>query len=94
MLAHETGWEPAKWSFVGPAKRRSELVLAVELGCGHLVVESEAQVVDPEVKIMAPPTACLSPIGDELLLDGLKARIEAEFYTTVKTSYILSGDPA
>mgnify|MGYP001828184302 CR=1 FL=1 len=43
LLAHETGWEPAKWSFVGPAKRRSELVLAVELGCGHLVVESERE---------------------------------------------------
>lgn len=40
LLAEETGWDPARWSFVGPAKRRAELRLAVELGCGHVVVES------------------------------------------------------
>ena len=43
LLAEETEWDSAKWSFVGPAKRRSELALAVELGCGHLVVESERE---------------------------------------------------
>jgi len=43
LLAEETGWDAATWSFVGPAKRRSELILAVELGCGHIVVESERE---------------------------------------------------
>lgn len=43
LLAEETGWEAASWSFVGPAKRRSELALALELGCGHVVVESERE---------------------------------------------------
>jgi DNA topoisomerase-6 subunit B len=48
----------------------------------------------PKVKIMAPPTACLSPIGDELLLDGLKARIEADFYTTVtRPPSVYRGNP-
>ena len=43
LLAEETDWDSATWSFVGPAKRRSELALAVELGCGHFVVESERE---------------------------------------------------
>ena len=34
----------------------------------------------PKVKIMAPPTACLSPIGEELLCEGLESRMEAEFW--------------
>jgi DNA topoisomerase-6 subunit B len=40
----------------------------------------------PDVKIMAPPTNCLSPIGKELILAGLKTRIEAEFYEAVTRS--------
>lgn len=43
LLAEETGWDPATWSFVGPAKRRRELALAMELRCGHIVVESERE---------------------------------------------------
>jgi DNA topoisomerase-6 subunit B len=40
----------------------------------------------PDVKIMAPPTNCLSPIGRELVLAGLKTRIEADFYEAVTRS--------
>ncbi len=48
----------------------------------------------PTVKIMAPPTACLSPIGEELLERGLHARIEAEFYTTVtRPPAVYRGNP-
>jgi len=36
-----------------------------------------------ETKIMAPSTDCISPIGKELLLNGLKKEIPAEFYTAV-----------
>ena len=43
LLAEETGWDAATWSFVGPAKRRAELALAMELRCGHIVVESERE---------------------------------------------------
>ncbi len=46
LLAEETGWEPDTWSFVGPAKRRAELALAVELGCGHIVVESQRELLE------------------------------------------------
>ncbi|MBL7147788.1 MAG: DNA topoisomerase VI subunit B [Nanoarchaeota archaeon] len=36
-----------------------------------------------ETKIIAPPTNCLSPIGEELILKGLKKEINADFYTAV-----------
>jgi DNA topoisomerase-6 subunit B len=39
-----------------------------------------------QVKIMSPPTDCLSPIGEELLIKGLKKEVEAEFYTGVSRS--------
>ena len=31
-------------------------------------------------RIMAPPTSCIAPIGEELLLAGLKKEVEADFY--------------
>jgi len=34
----------------------------------------------PAVKIMAPPTNCLAPIGEETIVSALKKRIEADFY--------------
>ena len=36
-----------------------------------------------QIKIMAPPTNCLSPIGEELMLKGLQKEINAEFFTSV-----------
>lgn len=36
-----------------------------------------------EVKVIAPPTDCLSPIGEEELVKGLKKEIAADFYTAV-----------
>ena len=36
----------------------------------------------PHVKIMAPPTNCLSPIGEALVLKGLEARVSADFVTS------------
>jgi len=39
-----------------------------------------------KVKLMRPPTDCLSPIGDKLLEEGLKKEITAEFITTVTRS--------
>jgi len=39
-----------------------------------------------QTKIMSPPTDCLSQIGEELLLKGLKKEINAEFYAAVSRS--------
>jgi len=48
----------------------------------------------PKVKIMAPPTACLSPVGEELLAEGLEHRLDAEFFVAVTRSpAVYRGNP-
>jgi DNA topoisomerase-6 subunit B len=48
----------------------------------------------PKVKVMAPPTACLSPIGEELLQRGLEARVQADFVTAVtRPPAVYRGNP-
>ena len=45
-------------------------------------------------KIPAPPTDCLSPIGEELVMAGLKSGLEAEFYTSVtRPAAVYRGNP-
>lgn len=45
-------------------------------------------------KLMAPPTDCLSPIGEEQLLAGLKKEIKADFYTAVtRKPSVYRGNP-
>jgi DNA topoisomerase-6 subunit B len=45
-------------------------------------------------KIMNPPTDCLAPIGDELILAGLKKQIEADFFTAVtRPPVVYRGNP-
>ncbi|MBI4016644.1 MAG: DNA topoisomerase VI subunit B [Candidatus Aenigmarchaeota archaeon] len=39
-----------------------------------------------KTKIMAPPTDCVVPIGEELLEKGLKKEVPAEFYVSVSRS--------
>jgi DNA topoisomerase-6 subunit B len=48
----------------------------------------------PQVKIMAPPTACLSPVGEDLLRRGLEQRVGAEFCTAVtRAPAVYRGNP-
>src|SRR5499433_1726803 len=45
-------------------------------------------------KIMAPPTNCLSPIGEKAILSGLYKQIKGEFYTAVsRTPAVYRGNP-
>ncbi len=45
-------------------------------------------------KIMAPPTDCLSPIGEELILKSLRKEIDADFYGAVtRPPAVYSGFP-
>src|SRR5438128_4421530 len=45
-------------------------------------------------KIMAPPTNCLSPIGEKALLSGLYNQIKGEFYTAVsRPPAVYRGNP-
>ncbi len=47
-----------------------------------------------KVKIMAPPTNCLSPVGEEALLKGLRARFKAEYYDAVtRPPAVYRGNP-
>ena len=47
-----------------------------------------------QTKIMNPRTDCLSPIGEELILAGLKKQIEADFYTSVtRPPSVYRGNP-
>jgi DNA topoisomerase VI subunit B len=45
-------------------------------------------------KLMAPPANVLSPIGEELLLGGLKKQVEADFYAaTTRSPAVYRGNP-
>jgi len=45
-------------------------------------------------KIPAPPTDCLSPIGEELVMAGLKHGVAADFYTSVtRPAAVYRGNP-
>ncbi len=45
-------------------------------------------------KLMNPPTDCLSPIGEALILAGLKTQIGADFYTAVtRPPAVYRGNP-
>lgn len=47
-----------------------------------------------QTRIMNPPTDCLAPIGDELILAGLKKQIEADFFTAVtRPPAVYRGNP-
>jgi DNA topoisomerase-6 subunit B len=46
------------------------------------------------VKIMSPPTNCLSPIGEDQILKGLQKEIDASFYTAITRSpAVYRGNP-
>ncbi len=47
-----------------------------------------------KVKIMAPPTNCLSPVGEPALLKGLRARFKADYYDAVtRPPAVYRGNP-
>lgn len=47
-----------------------------------------------KTKISSPPTNCISPIGEELVLSGLKKEIEADFYcATTRPAAVYRGNP-
>lgn len=47
-----------------------------------------------ETKIMAPPTNCISPIGEKAILAGLYKQIKGEFYTAVsRPPSVYRGNP-
>ncbi|MFH0752861.1 MAG: DNA topoisomerase VI subunit B [archaeon] len=47
-----------------------------------------------QTKIMAPPTSCIVPIGEDNILKGLKKEVDAEFYTSAaRPPAVYRGNP-
>ncbi|MFY9343342.1 MAG: DNA topoisomerase VI subunit B [Planctomycetota bacterium] len=47
-----------------------------------------------QTKIMAPPLSCIAPIGEELIIAGLKKEVEADFYVaTSRKPVVYRGHP-
>ncbi len=47
-----------------------------------------------QTRIMAPPASCIAPIGEELILAGLKKEVEADFYAaTTRSPAVYRGHP-
>jgi len=47
-----------------------------------------------ETKLMRPPTDCLSPIGEELMLAGLRKEVQADFYiASSRPPAVYRGNP-
>jgi DNA topoisomerase VI subunit B len=63
----------------------------------HTIVVHEAERLYQAInstKIMSPPTNCLSPIGEEQILSGLKKELKADFYTAITRSpSVYRGNP-
>ncbi|HEU4403433.1 MAG TPA: DNA topoisomerase VI subunit B [Candidatus Polarisedimenticolia bacterium] len=48
----------------------------------------------PKVKIMAPPSNVIVPVGETLILEGLKQMVKADFYTaTTRSPAVYRGNP-
>ncbi len=63
----------------------------------HTIVVHEAERLYKainSVKIMNPATNCLSPIGEDQILSGLKKEIDADFYTAItRAPAVYRGNP-
>jgi DNA topoisomerase-6 subunit B len=47
-----------------------------------------------QTKLMAPPTNCLSPIGEEIILQSLRQQIQADFFTArTRPPVVYRGNP-
>jgi DNA topoisomerase-6 subunit B len=46
------------------------------------------------VRMMAPPTDCLAPIGQDLILEGMKKEVDADFFVTItRPPKVYRGNP-
>jgi len=84
-VSTETAEEICKTAKINPRKRPRD------------VVGQEAETLYKtlqDTKLMAPPTNCLSPIGEKAILAGLYKQIKGEFYTAVtRPPAVYRGNP-
>ncbi|MHC5064811.1 MAG: DNA topoisomerase VI subunit B [Planctomycetota bacterium] len=104
-MLHES---PQKWlslflqrefSRVGPKVAKSICSAAKLSDRAHpkRIARSEADKLKKAIdatKIMAPPTSCIAPIGEELIIKGLKKEVEADFYiASTRSPSVYRGHP-
>ena len=84
-VSPETAEQICKAAGVSPKKRPRDIV--------GLEAEKLFKALQ-EAKLMAPPTNCLSPIGEKAILSGLYKQIKGTFYTAVTRSpAVYRGNP-
>jgi DNA topoisomerase-6 subunit B len=70
--------------------------LSVNLNPDHITlkeVETLPEAIN-NTKLLAPPTDCIAPIGEEKLIEGLKRVVEAEFYeSSTRKPTVYRGNP-
>jgi DNA topoisomerase-6 subunit B len=82
------------------ARIAQEICAAAELRTNanpHLIAAHEAERLFKAintVRIMSPPTNCLSPIGEDQILTGMRKEMEAAFYTAItRPPAVYRGNP-
>jgi DNA topoisomerase-6 subunit B len=94
-----SGFLKEEFSRVGPkvVKDVCKLAKLSEKAYASRIAREEAAALHKAIgqtKISSPPTNCLSPIGEELVLAGLKKEIEADFYQAVtRPPAVYRGNP-
>jgi DNA topoisomerase-6 subunit B len=84
-VSPRTGSEICERSGVSPKRRPSEIGRD-EADNIHKAIQA--------TKIMAPPTDCIAPIGEDLILRALKAEVKANFYASVtRRATVYRGNP-
>ncbi len=70
--------------------------LSVRLHPGKMTLKDAERLHEAinSTKLMAPPTDCIGPIGEEKLIEGLKRVVEAEFYSAcTRKPAVYRGNP-
>ncbi|MBL8859169.1 MAG: DNA topoisomerase VI subunit B [Planctomycetes bacterium] len=94
-----SGFMQEEFSRVGPKVARDICKLAKVSEKAHpsRIAREEASALHDAIqksKIMAPSTNCISPIGEELVLQGLKKELEADFYfANSRSPAVYRGNP-
>lgn len=88
----------SEFSRVGP-KAASDIIKKAKLKPASSIKETIKKAEDfyqavQEASLPAPPTNCLSPIGEEGIMQGLKRLVPAEYYaTTTRKPAVYRGNP-
>jgi DNA topoisomerase-6 subunit B len=104
-MLHETRGRSVKGALQGDFSRVSDKVAEEICRAAGVNPEAKPRKLDvhqvealfraiPKVKIMNPPTNCIVPIGEDLIQEGLKKTVQADFYaSTTRPPAVYRGNP-